>query len=127
MKTVAGIVYDVVIRPVLKLLTRCCSCCWCFLDGSGLTGVGTSGKRPGTSGACGEAHKHAAVIVAIVFLEACCQLEDPVYDFGSVPAHIDETQCVPIAKGADTVDAIRDLEIPNEDTKAAGDTARPVR
>ena len=78
-----------------------------------------SGKRPGTSGVCGEAYKRAAVKLAPVFQEAFRELKDDTFDLENVPVHICETLWSPAAKkqNANTLDAVRDLEIPNEDTK----------
>ena len=77
------------------------------------------GKKPGTTGIVGEAYKLAAVTLAPVFLEAFADIQDTVFDFASVPEHISETLWTPIAKkqGADTIQAVRDLEVPSEDTK----------
>ena len=78
-----------------------------------------AGKRPGTNGVCGEAYKLAAVALAPVFIESFTQLKSTAFDYDSVPAHVCETLWIPAAKRQDakTIDAVRDLECPNEDTK----------
>ena len=52
-------------------------------------------------------------------IEAFADITDAAPDFTSVPEHICETLWSPIAKkpGADTIQAVRDLEVPSEDTK----------
>ena len=70
-----------------------------------------AGKRPGTSGVCGEAYKRAAVILAPAFLESYGQLKDPELVFAFSPQHICETLWSLAAKkqGANTIDAVRYL------------------
>ena len=77
------------------------------------------GKRPGSTGVCGKLYKRHALALAPVFMEAFEQLQGEELDMAAIPPHLRDGLWVPIAKreGADTLDAIRDLEIPNEDLK----------
>lgn len=52
-------------------------------------------------------------------MEAFADIQDTAFDFTFVPEHKCETLWSQIAKkqGADTIQAVRDLEVPNEDTK----------
>lgn len=77
------------------------------------------GRRPGTTGVCGEAYKAAAVVLAPAFVEAFEELKDPGYDHARMPLHLCETLWIPAAKqqGANTIGQVRNLVVPNEDTK----------
>lgn len=77
------------------------------------------GKRPGSTGICGLAYKMNAVSLAPVFLEAFAELQGSDLDLQLIPTHLHTSLWIPIAKrqGADTIDAVRDLELPNEDAK----------
>ena len=77
------------------------------------------GKKPGSTGICGALYKRHALALAPIFLEAFEQLQDDDIDMSTLPAHVRDGLWVPIAKrtGADSLDAIRDLELPNEDLK----------
>ena len=76
-------------------------------------------KRPGTTGIRGSAYKRQVSHLAQVFHEAWMQMQDESFDTNSVPPHINETLWIPIPKkaGANTVQSVRDLELPNEDTR----------
>ncbi len=65
----------------------------------------------------GIAYRKAATTLAPVFAEAFRQLHDPLLTIDTLPVHLFETLWVPAAKrqGANTIDAVRDFELPNED------------
>ena len=81
--------------------------------------AGNVHKRTGSSGLCGLCYKLNAILLAPIFLEAMSQLQEPNFDINDVPLYIHTGLWTPIAKraGACTIDAIRDIEVPNEDTK----------
>ena len=78
-----------------------------------------SGRRPGTTGVCATAYKRQALSLAPVFQEAFSQLQLADLSSELIPRHLHESLWFPAAKkeGADSIGAIRDLELPNEDCK----------
>ena len=65
------------------------------------------------------AYKKHALIVAPIFREAFQQLQSDTLGDGDIPPHLHEGLWFPIGKreGADSISAVRDLELPNEDCK----------
>ena len=80
---------------------------------------GKRNKRPGSTGVPAIAYKKNALLVAPIFVEAVGQLQDDDFDAAAIPEHLHTGLWLPAAKreGASTIDAVRDLEAPNEDCK----------